>query len=127
MPSGFKSNAVFSSGPHRFNVGPTGSDVQPNSRLSPLTPGSTVIGPLEVRVEVRGHLVAGSETALWALRDAIQALLTDPPQVGTLEDQSGRQWTSMTFVRLEYEPQTDRGRQRSIGYTATFLRLLTLA
>lgn len=125
MPSGYKSNTIFASGPHRFSVGPAGSDVQPNGRFSPQTPGSTVIGPLEVRVVVNGRLVAGSEAALWTLRDAIQALITDPPQIGTLEDQSGHQWADMTFVRLEYDPQTDRGRQRSIGYAATFLRLLT--
>jgi hypothetical protein len=126
MSSTFKGLSLFSSGPHRFSVGTTGSDLLPNWRIIPQTPGTTVIGPLEVGVVVRGVLVAGSEAGLWALRDALQAQVTHPPQVGTLVDQNGRSWADMTLVRLESADRTDRGRQWSIGYSASFVRLIPL-
>jgi hypothetical protein len=124
MASGFKSQNIFGSGPHRFRVLPQGELVVQNSSVNPLQPGSVAVGPLELVVEVTGRLVAATEPALWALRDAITAILTDPPFVATLADQNGRTWADMAFTRFETGGRTDRGRVFSIAYRATFIRFL---
>jgi hypothetical protein len=124
MASTFKGLGLFNSGPHRFALGPQGEYVLINARLTPTQAGSTPIGPLELTVIVKGRLVAAGESALWTLRDAVTAQLTDPVQTGTLIDHHGRTWTDMSFVRYEEGDRTDRAREWSIGYTATFVRFL---
>lgn len=122
MSSTFKSLGLFNSGPHRFALAPQGEYVLLNARVSPSTPGSTPIGPLELSITITGRLVAATESALWTLRDAVTAQLTDPVQTGTLIDHHGRTWTNMSFITFKEQDRTDRGRTTSIGYTATFIR-----
>lgn len=132
MASFFNSLGLFNSGPHRFGHRAIGELVVPNAVLNPLQPGSIAAGPLELVVVVTGRLVASSESALWTLRDAIAAQLTDPPVMATLIDHHGRTWNDMSFVRFEpLEPsggqgagRTDRGRVRSLAYRATFVKFL---
>lgn len=135
MASFFNSLGLFNSGPHRFGHRAIGELVVPNAVLNPVVPGSIAAGPLELVVVVTGRLVASSETALWTLRDAVAAQLTDPPTAATLMDHHGRTWNDMSFVR--FEPlesgggqgagpggRTDRGRVRSLAYRATFVKFL---
>ncbi len=124
MASTFKNLGLFNSGPHRFALKPQGLSVIPAWHLNPGAPGTAILGPLELAVVVTGRLVAASEAALWTLRDAITAQLTNPPQVGTLIDHHGRQWTNMSFILFAEDDRTDRARAVSIAYTATFLRFL---
>ncbi len=124
MPSSFKSQNIFGSGPHRFSVLAEGELVIANSRLNPLQPGSIGVGPLELMVEVRGRLVSTTESGLWTLRDTITSLLSHPPLLGTLQDLNGRSWTNMSFTRFETDERTDRGRTFSIAYRAMFIRFL---
>lgn len=137
MASFFNSLGLFNSGPHRFGHRAIGELVVPNAALNPVQPGSIAAGPLELVVVVTGRLVASSESALWTLRDAIAAQLTDPPVTATLVDHHGRSWNDMSFVRFEpLEPgggggsaggsggRTDRGRVRSLAYRAVFIRFL---
>lgn len=123
MPSSFKAQDIFGSGPHRFRVMAQGELLVPNVEMDPQQSGSTVIGPLDFVVEVTGRLVSSTEAGLWTIRDTITNLLTHPPVAGTLVDLLGRPWTDMSFIRFEPGTQTDRGRARSIGYRATFIRL----
>jgi hypothetical protein len=124
MPSSFKGQNIFGSGPHRFRVLDQGELILPNSRLNPLEAGSFPVGPLELIVEVAGRLVSGAEAGLWTLRDTIAALLTHPPALATLQDLNGRSWSDMSFTRFATADQTDRGRVFSIAYTAVFIRFL---
>ncbi len=132
MASFFNALGLFNSGPHRFGHRAIGELVVPNAALNPVQPGSIAAGPLELVIVVAGRLTATTETALWTLRDAIAAQLTDPPVVASLVDHHGRTWTGMSFVRFEpLEPsggqgagRTDRGRVRSIAYRATFVKFL---
>ena len=125
MPSTtFNSLPLFDSGPHRLVHLPIGEAVLPNGVLNPVNPGSTPIGPIELEMEIRGRLIASSESGLWSLRDAIAAQLTHPPTTGSLEEASGRSWSSMSFVRFTAAGPTDRGRTWSIAYTARFIRFL---
>ena len=124
MPSSFKAQNIFGSGPHRFRVLAEGEMVMLNVEMSQSQAGSTALGPLELVVEVKGRLVATTEAGLWALRDAIAALMTHPPIANTLVDQHGRTWQNMSFTRFETDDRTDRGRVRSIGYRAVFIRFL---
>ena len=101
MASFFNSLGLFNSGPHRFGHRAIGELVVPNAALNPVVPGSIAAGPLELVVVVSGRLVASSESALWTLRDAVAAQLTDPPVTATLVDHHGRTWNDMSFVRFE--------------------------
>ena len=123
MPATFNAQPLFSSGPHRFQEGPTGEQLLSNGRLFPTNPGSQPIGPLEPTVTIRGRLVAPTESALWALRDAIAAQLTHPPTRADLTDHRGRTWPDMDFVNFTPADRTDRGRVFSLTYQATFTRL----
>jgi hypothetical protein len=78
------------------------------------------VGVQELDITVRGRLVATSEAALWTARDAVTAMLINPPTAGALVDHTGRTWTGMSFIRYEEAEVRDRGRVWSMAYTATF-------
>lgn len=122
MASTFKGLDLFGSGPHRFSVAREGQAMQSELFENPPAPGTRYIGLVELRVTITGRLVAASESALWTIRDAITAQLLDPPVPGTLIDHHGRTWTDMSFVRFIPADRTDRGRVRSLAYTARFTR-----
>jgi hypothetical protein len=118
--SSFKSLNLFGSGPHRFSLSAQGEEIVPNYVIGAGDHGTSPVGPLELDVTVTGRLVASSESALWALRDAITAQLADPPVPGTLIDNHARSFTDMSFISYKEHGPTDRARTRSIAYSATF-------
>lgn len=124
MSSSFKSLNLFGSGPHRFSRSPQGELAISDVALGSFTPKTNVFGLVELEIVVRGRLVAVSDSALWTLRDAITAQLTDPPAKGTLVDHTGRSYADMSFLRYEESPRTDRGRAVSIAYLARFRKLI---
>jgi hypothetical protein len=85
--------------------------------------GSTAQGLTDLDVVVEGRLTAATESALWALRDAIAAQLTEVLAPGTLADNSGRNYANMSLVTLEEQEERQIGRVFSIGYVATFRRV----
>jgi hypothetical protein len=121
--SSYKSLNLFGSGPHRFHAGPRGHLLTQDFFFGGSGGGSTAQGLISYEIVVTGRLVAASESALWALRDAVIAQLQAVPTGGTLIDNLGRSWTGMSFVTYTEQPRTDRGRTRSIGYTAVFKKL----
>lgn len=125
MSSSFKSLDLFGSGPHRFAMGKRGQLVVSNFALGGGDATSVYLGLLETDITVRGRLQASTEAALWTLRDAVIAQLVDPPSAGTLIDLHGRTWASMSFVSYVEGDRTDRGRVRSIAYTAIFRKFTT--
>ncbi|MCA9279849.1 MAG: hypothetical protein H6815_05315 [Phycisphaeraceae bacterium] len=122
MASSFKSLDLFGSGPHRFRMGVQGVTLLENVDMSPPAESATVVGATDLTVVVEGRLAASTESALWDLRDAISDELASPPAPGTLIDLHGRTWADMSFIEYEEHGPTDRGRVRSLGYTATFRR-----
>lgn len=122
MTSTFKGLDLFSSGPHRFQVGRQGRRVVSLSAVSgdPSVPGTFESGDWEPRVTVRGRLVAQSESQLWTLRDAIAAQAAFEVAPGDLTDHHGRTHTNMKLFHIEWGRQTDRGRLRTIEYEALF-------
>lgn len=123
MPTTFKSLPLFP-GPHRFAVLKQGQLLIPAVQVNFYSPQTFAQGLHELQAQIRGRLIAASESALWTLRDAITAQLLHPPTPGTLIDEHGRTWTDMSFVEyLEGEP-TDRARAWSIAYTALFRRMI---
>ena len=60
-----------------------------------------------------------------ARRLCLNSLLTHPPLTATVSDDTGREWTSMSFVRFEPTGPIERGRRVSLGFEATFVRFLT--
>ncbi len=125
MPSSFNSLDLFGSGPHRFREGRRGQVWLEPEQADPAGDTTTLLGEREPDVVVTGRLVGATESALWQLRDAITAELTDPPTGATLEDQSGRQWADMSFLEFRVDDRVDRGRSISVGYRALFRRLDT--
>ena len=120
MTASYKGQAIFSSGPCRFAVGRRGVVLRPYLAIGVPAPGSEVV--------VRGRLTGTSESQLWSRRDAVVALL-DPgvppsPDPGTLDDGAGRTWSDMMFWSYEEGETVDRGRVRSVAYTARFRRLI---
>ena len=122
MGSSFKSLDLFGSGPHVFEVGRQGRRVVSLSAATgdPSVAGSFESGDYELRVTVRGRLVASSESALWALRDAISDEAAFGVSGGDLVDQHGRTWSGVKLFYVEWEGSVDRGRVLSIGYEALF-------
>lgn len=123
MGSEFKGKDLFGSGPHRASVGPEGQQLVPRLELDEPQSGLAALGPLDVRIEVRGRLVASDLASLNALREAIRTELEAEPTPGTLVDTQGRTWTDMTFARYEEGDRVDRGRTASVAYVAEFVRL----
>lgn len=123
MPSSYKSLNLFGSGPHRFHVGPQGLQLVLNVDLGTAAGGTVNLGLLEWDVFIRGRLIAANDAALWVLRDAITAQITNPPVPGTLIDHHGRTWTNRSLVKFTSADRTDRGRLVSIGYVAQFREL----
>lgn len=125
MSSSFKSLDLFGSGPHRFSMGEQGLYLVPLRAFGdPSIPGSAQFGDVELEVIVRGRLAAASDSALWALRDAIKAQATFSATAGTLVDHHGKSWSDMTLVEYVERDRTDRGRVVSIGYEVRFRRFV---
>lgn len=122
MPSSFKGLNLFGSGPHRFSIGKQGPFVFSLSALGSPSAESVASGLIELDVTVKGRLVAASDTALWALRDAITAQLLDPPIAGTLIDTHARTFADMSLISLVEGDRTDRGRAVTLAYAALFRR-----
>jgi hypothetical protein len=122
--SSFKGLNLFASGPHRFQVGREGRRVISYAAVTgdPSTPGSFVSGDHELRITVTGRLVASTEPALWALRDAITAQAASTATAGTLDDGRSRTWPDMKLLTFTPESPTDRGRRVTLPYTAEFGR-----
>lgn len=120
--SSFKGQAIFSSGPHRFQIGQQGTYVLTSGALGSPGPNTYPSGSRELDIVVTGRLVAASRAALDTLRDAVTAQLLDPPTAGTLVDGGGRSWADMSFIFYEERTPVERGRAWSIAYTATFRR-----
>lgn len=124
MSGTFKGVDLFGSGPHRFSVGPLGQFTVPKLRLGIIDSGTAWLGLQELTVVVTGRLIAPSESALWARRDAIAAQLIDPPTRGTLTDGRGRTFEDMSFLSYEESAEgVESGRTRSVAYVAVFRRL----
>lgn len=123
MPSSFNSLDLFGSGPHRFQEGRRGQVWLEPEQQAPAGDGAELLGERELEVVVTGRLVGASESALWTLRDAIASELTDPPTSAMLEDQSGRQWSDMSFIEFRPADRVDRGRKFTLAYRALFRRL----
>jgi hypothetical protein len=126
MSSSFKGKDLFGSGPHRFAVGKLGEFIVSDFTLGIYDGGTTPLGLVELDVIVTGRLVATNDTALWALRDAIEAELVHLPTAGTLVDLHGRTWEGMSFIRFESADRTDRGRDVSLAYEAQFRKFHSL-
>lgn len=122
--STFKGQDLFGSGPHRFATGPHAVSVVPNVLIGGPPPGSTPQGVRELDIVVSGRLVAPSEAALRVLRQTIADLIADPPITGELVDAHGHAWADMSLIEYREAEQTDRGRVRSIAYSAIFRRFV---
>lgn len=122
MGSSFKGDDLFGSGPHVFEVARQGRRVVSYSAATgdPSIEGSFESGDYEVRVSVKGRLVASSEGGLWALRDAIVAEAAFGVSAGDLIDHHGHVFAGVKLLSVEWGGAIERGRVLSIGYECVF-------
>lgn len=122
MATSYKGEDLFGSGPHRFAVGPGGLVIEPRWRVTGVSTdtGTLPLGDLEPEVTVTGRLVAATESALRAERDAIAALAVLSAGAGTLIDHRGHGYGSMWLIEYAEADRVDRGREWSIAYVARF-------
>lgn len=120
--SSYKGDDLFGSGPHRFAFGEQGYLATLDFYFGGSGGGSTIQGPRDTDIVVRGRLVASNEAALWTLRNAIRGQITDPAVSGTLVDGAGRSWVNMVLVSYREADRRDRGRVFSQRYEAVFRR-----
>jgi len=125
MGSSFQGQNLFGSGGHRFVNRRLGRRVVSLAAVSgdPSVPGTFESGDWEVWVEVRGRLVAGSDSSLWNLRDDIVDKAAFGESSGTLIDEHGHQWADMKLLTYEETGPVQRGREVSVGYVVVFGRL----
>ncbi len=125
MGSSYKGQNLFGSGAHRFVLGRLGRRVISEAAIvqDPAEPGSSEWGDLELRIEVRGRLVASSDSALWSLRDAIWAQADSAVDSGTRIDEHSHSWSDVKLITYEESGVTRRGRKVSVAYTAVFGQL----
>ena len=122
MASTFKGLNLFTSGPHRFEVHRQGRRVVPLSAIAndPTIAGTIETGDHELRVSVHGRIVAESESALDAQREAITDQAAYQVPAGDLIDHHGRTWQDVKLLHVEWDGGIDRGRALSVGYRAEF-------
>lgn len=123
MTSTFAGLALFNSGPHRFVPRAAGRVWLPPFAVDELQ--STIyVGPdpVELAIEQTGRLVASSDSALWALYDAIR-VRAEARLTGSLVESSGRSWPLMSLVRFRPAGPLDRARTVSLAYEALYLQL----
>lgn len=122
MASSFDGVDLFGSGPHRFGIGLRGVETQPRWRVTGNNAhtGTLPLGDREFDVLVTGRLVAATESALWALREAVSGKAVFATGAGVLIDNTGRSFANMWFIEYAEADRVDRGRVWSMGYTALF-------
>ena len=125
MGSSYKGDDLFGSGAHRFVLGRRGRRIVAGSTIAfdPAIPGASEWGDLELRIEVRGRLVATSDSPLWSLRNSILAQAVSTVGSGTLIDEHGHSWQDVKLLTYEESGATRRGRKVSVAYTAVFGQL----
>ena len=122
MGSAFKGEDLFGSGAHRFSMGERARRIVSLASLTQdvTQEGTLEFGNLELRVFVRGRLVADTESDLMDLRDAIVAETDSAVGSGLLEDGHGNEWDTMRLISYEEFGSVSRGRELSIGYAVEF-------
>ncbi len=125
MASSFKGLNLFGSGPHRFSMGERSRRIVSLATLTQdvSQAGTLEFGNYELRVFVRGRLVAGNELAMRGLRDAIVAQVDAAVGSGLLKDSYGQQWDTMKLISFEEFGAVSRGRELSVGYVVEFGQL----
>ncbi len=122
MPSSFNSLDLFSSGPHRFFVGPMGTQLIENTAISPTTPGRQAIGSLDGDITIRGRLIAANDENLWTIITTITDQLTTPPSIGDLIDLNDHTFKSVSFISFTLLSPFDRAANCSVPFEARFTK-----
>lgn len=121
--SSFKSTSLFDSGPHVMLEVAAGQDIVPRLRLGNQASGNVSIGDAQLVVLVTGRLIGIDDEDLWTQIDTIKTELAAWQTAGKLIDNHGHEWPVINFVRFEPAAPFDRGRDTSIAYTATFMKV----
>ena len=117
--SSFDGVDLFGSGPHRASRDRLGQLVVSDFAFGGIGPDGYPVGLREPVIVVTGRLVGASEAGLRAVRAAVEAKLTDPPQEGDLVTPDGHTYAGYSFVEYD-ESVVDRGRVWSVFYRAVF-------
>ncbi len=111
---------LFGSGPHRVRLERSGRDYLPPGVGDNFNGFTLDLGPLEVRLVQTGRLVAGTESALFALADAVRAV-AEGQTAGTLALPGVRTWPDVRMMRFASTGPVDRGRLVSMPYEILYI------
>ena len=111
-------------GPHRFHQGSRGRCWSTAGVVGLFGPRTFAQGLRELEVIVTGRLIAQSESALVDIARRDHRSAAAPADAGTLIDLHARQWIDMSFVSFIEQERTDRGREWSLAYSATFRNMI---
>ena len=121
----FNGDSIFGEAPARLTIGPCGRHGGAQPRLSPFSPGSQAVGPLELTLKVVGRLVVDTDAELDGYLGYLNSLLTHPPLTATVSDDTRREMDQHVVRALRAHRPIERGRRVSLGFEATFVRFLT--
>ncbi len=116
---------IFGNGPCELVVGARGLMVVPTLRLGGSDGRLTNLGPQDLVIVARGLLLGSSVTEVWGVYDEMVMMVSDPPRVGTLIDDAGREWPAMSLVSVLTTESIRTGRVKSLAVEATFVRFGT--
>ncbi len=121
-PVVFDGLELFSSGPHRIEIGTLGRRWLAPFAASNEDTSTLDLGPREVRLTQRGRLVAPDAAALHALLAPIRAA-AEAARTGPLVDTDGVIWPGMTMLEIEPVGPLDRGRLVTLAYVVRYVRI----
>ncbi len=101
-----------------------GQQLLPRRAMNLPGSGSVAIGPLEVAVTITGRMHAADAAKLESALELTRAAGSPPLTPSVLADEdTGRTWDDMTFVRFELTGPMEIGRVASVGFRARFVRI----
>ncbi|MEM9066449.1 MAG: hypothetical protein AAGB51_13275 [Planctomycetota bacterium] len=123
MAARFDGQEIFGDGPVAFREeGPEQLVVSGLALFDELFGYAYALGLRDFRVVVTGRLVGSSYSLLDSRRDAFRSRVTEPLTMGQLSDGLGGSWDEMSLISYLENGSVERGREWSVGYSATFHR-----
>ncbi len=118
----YDNTEIFAGGGCELEVQTQGLLVVPSLRMGGSDGRMVNLGPLDLVIVARGVIIGATSSELWGEYDALAGMISDPPRVATLVEDSGREWVEMGLVSVRATGAVQSGRVKSLACEATFVR-----
>ncbi len=118
----YDNTEIFGSGACELEVQTQGLLVVPALRLGGSDGRMVNLGALDLVIVARGVITGATPGELWGEYDALVGMISDPPRVAALVDDSGRAWADMSLVSVSATGAVQSGRVKSLACELTFVR-----